>query len=410
MQKPSSDSLKHLWLPVVVGALGYFVDIYDLVLFSIVRVASLRSIGVPDAQLLDTGVLLLNAQMSGMLVGGIAWGILGDKKGRLSVLFGSIFLYSIANIANGFVTTVDQYAVLRFIAGIGLAGELGAAITLVSEVLPKDKRGYGTAVVAGIGLSGAVVAGLIGDKIAWNWAYVVGGCLGLVLLFLRIGILESELFHQAKETQVVRGDLKMLLLNKERLLKYVACIAVGFPIWFSVGILVTFSPEIGNALGVADGLKAGRAIMFCYAGLAIGDLLSGFLSQIFKSRRKIVIGFLAGVALCSVLILTSHGVENHTYYNLCFLLGLFTGYWAVFVTIAAEQFGTNLRATVTTSVPNFVRGAVVPMTLSFQSMAHSIGVVKSAAVVGSVTCVLALIAILSLSETYGKDLNYMEVE
>lgn len=397
-----------IWLPVVVGALGYFVDIYDLVLFSIVRVASLKSIGVPEAELLDTGVLLLNAQMTGLLIGGVFWGVLGDKKGRLSVLFGSIFLYSIANIANGFVTSVPAYAALRFIAGIGLAGELGAAITLVSEILPKEKRGYGTAIVAGVGLSGAVAAGLVGDKIAWNWAYIVGGLLGLLLLFLRIGILESDLFRAAKHSQVNRGDLKLLLFSKERLLRYLACIFVGVPIWYAVGILVTFSPEIGKELGITTDLAAGKSIMYCYGGIAIGDILSGFLSQFLKSRKKVVLAFLLGVAIFSGAILWSRGMDAQTYYHLCFVLGFFVGYWAVFVTIAAEQFGTNLRATVTTSVPNFVRGSVVPMTLGFRALAESYSLVTSAAFIGALTLVLAVVSILSLEETHGRDLDYME--
>lgn len=400
-----------VWLPVVVGALGYFVDIYDLVLFSIVRVPSLKALGVPEADLLDIGVLLLNCQMAGLLIGGVIWGVVGDKKGRLSVLFGSILLYSVANIANGFVSSVELYAILRLIAGVGLAGELGAAITLVSEILPKEVRGYGTAVVAGVGLSGAVVAGLVGDLIAWNWAYIIGGCLGLVLLVMRLGVLESHLFVEAKQKEIKRGDLKMLLCSKERLLKYLCCIAVGIPIWYAVGILVTFSPEIAKELKILVPVNAGQSILYCYAGVALGDLLTGFISQFVKSRRKVVVFCILGVAAMMATILYTPEATAELFYRSCFILGLFTGYWAVFVTIAAEQFGTNLRSTVTTSVPNFVRGSVVPMTLAFQTLSSSrYSLVQSASIVGTVAIILSLIGIFSLSESYGRDLNFLEVE
>lgn len=399
-----------IWLPVFVGALGYFVDIYDLVMFSIVRVPSLVALGVPEYEILDIGVILLNCQMAGLLIGGIFWGVVGDRKGRLSVLFGSILLYSLANIANGFVTSVGAYAILRFIAGVGLAGELGAAITLVSEILPKEVRGYGTAVVAAVGLSGAVVAGLIGDFIPWNWAYVLGGCLGLLLLFLRLGVLESHLFVESKQKQIKRGDLKMLFFSKQRLFKYLCCIAVGVPIWYAVGILVTFSPEIAKELQIAMPIHAGKSIMYCYAGVALGDLLSGFISQFVQSRRKVVVFCILGVATMMVTILFTPGVASGTFYSSCFVLGLFTGYWAVFVTIAAEQFGTNLRSTVTTSVPNFVRGSVVPMTLAFRFLAGHTSLITSAVTIGTVALILSLIGIFSLNESYGKDLNYMEID
>src|SRR5678815_49497 len=135
-------------LAVIVAALGYFVDIYDLLIFGIVRADSLKSIGIaPDAQLGPTQ-LILNTQMIALLLGGILWGVLGDKRGRISVLFGSIILYSLANIANGFVHTVPQYAAARFLAGLGLAGELGGGITLVSESLDEKTRGHGTTIVA----------------------------------------------------------------------------------------------------------------------------------------------------------------------------------------------------------------------------------------------------------------------
>jgi MFS transporter, putative metabolite:H+ symporter len=395
---------------VIVAALGYFVDIYDLVLFSIVRIPSLKDLGVSgQTELLEQGVMLLNMQMIGMLIGGVAWGILGDKRGRLSVLFGSIFLYSIANIMNGFVTTIPMYAFLRLIAGIGLAGELGAGITLVSEVLPKEKRGYGTMVVATIGISGAILAGIVGEYFGWRTAYFIGGGLGLLLLLLRVSVYESGMFTNLKKTQdVTRGNFISLFTNSRRFWKYLKCILIGVPIWYVVGILITFSPEFGLALGVQDTVSAAKAVSFCYLGLVFGDFASGYLSQKFKSRRYIVIAFLLLTAVFVGIYLLSNSLSLDTFYIICGLLGFSGGYWAVFVTIAAEQFGTNIRATVTTTVPNFVRGAVVPLTISFSYLKDGIGLIPGALILGCITLILAIFAILSLDETYAKDLDYME--
>jgi putative MFS transporter len=396
------------YLAVVVAALGYFVDIYDLILFSIVRVSSLRGIGVAESELLGTGVFLLNMQMAGMLAGGIIWGVLGDRRGRLSVLFGSIFLYSIANIANGMVDTVGTYALLRFVAGIGLAGELGAGVTLVSEVLPKEIRGYGTTVVATVGILGAVVASLIGDTFSWRIAYFVGGGMGLALLVLRIGVAESGLFEQVRQQAVARGNFFMLFRPASRAIRYLSVIAIAVPIWYVVGVLVTFSPELGRALGMAVPPSASRAVMFCYVGLAIGDLSSGVLSQILRSRKQVVRIFLGLTALT----IASYFLVAHRslliFYATCVALGFATGYWAVFVTIASEQFGTNIRATVTTTAPNFVRGAVVPLTWTFHAAGATLGIRFSAIAVGVATLLVALIALRGLDETYGKDLGFLE--
>ncbi len=407
----TTSSQKHYLLnaSVIVAALGYFVDIYDLVLFSIVRIPSLQSLGITaQADLLEQGVLLLNMQMAGMLVGGVAWGILGDKRGRLSVLFGSIFLYSVANILNGFVTTIPMYAALRFIAGVGLAGELGAGITLVSEVLPKEKRGYGTMVVATIGISGAILAGFVGEYFGWRTAYFIGGGLGLLLLFLRVGVFESGMFRNLKSTGVTRGNFLSLFTNASRFRKYMKCILIGVPIWFVVGILITFSPEFGKALGITTPVSAARAIAFSYLGLTFGDLASGYLSQRFRSRRNIVLAFLVLTAAAIAVYLLGYGFNITTFYALCVVLGFAGGYWAVFVTIAAEQFGTNIRATVTTTVPNFVRGAVVLLTIAFSSLKDVVGLVPSALILGAVCLAVAVASILTLEETYAKDLDYME--
>ncbi len=396
-------------LPVIVAALGYFVDIYDLVLFGIVRVPSLKAIGLSGKDLTDYGVFLLNMQMAGMLIGGIIWGILGDLKGRLKIMFGSIFLYSIANMLNGMVTTVTAYAALRFIAGIGLAGELGAGITLVSEVLHRSIRGYGTMLVASVGVSGAILANIIANAYDWRHAFIIGGILGLVLLITRISVAESGMFKAMDErTGVRRGNFLALFREKGRFLRYLNSILIGVPIWFVVGILITFSPEFAKAFGTTGTVSAGNAIMFCYLGLIFGDFSSGLLSQILKSRKKVVLLYtlLTIAAVAFYFLQGSRSAEF--FYGVCFVLGFSVGYWAIFVTVAAEQFGTNLRATVATTVPNFVRGMVVPITLLFQLFRQYLGLEGGALAVGAICTIAAFFALASLEETFHKDLDYFE--
>ena len=396
-------------LPVMIASLGYFVDIYDLVLFSIVRIPSLKSMGYSGQELIDNGVLLLNMQMVGMLLGGVFWGILGDRKGRLKIMFGSIFLYSVANLANGLASSLPVYAVLRFIAGIGLAGELGAGITLVSEVLHTSIRGYGTMLVASVGVSGAVLANFIASEFEWRNAFIIGGVLGLLLLVTRIGVAESGMFRDmGKRVGLSRGNLLALFSDKHRFLRYLNSILIGVPIWFVVGILITFSPEFAKTLGTTGQISAGNAVMFCYLGLVFGDLSSGLLSQVLKSRKKVVLLFML-LTLAAICLYFLQGSKSPSFfYGVCLVLGFTSGYWAIFVTVAAEQFGTNLRATVATTVPNFVRGMVVPITLLFQFFRKYMSLERSALIVGAICAVAACIALASLEETFHKDLDYFE--
>lgn len=399
---------RNVTLIIIVAALGYFVDIYDLILFSIVRVKSLKELGVVDADLLDIGATIMNSQMIGMLVGGVLWGILGDKRGRLSVLFGSIILYSLANIANGFVTDVTAYTVIRFIAGIGLAGELGAGITLVTENMSKEKRGYGTMIVAGVGLLGAVAAALIAGQYTWQTSYFIGGGMGLLLLLLRVGLAESGMFKELKETAHQRGNILMLVNDKKRFKKYLYCILIGLPLWFVVGVLITFSPEFGKALGSTSVINAGEGIMYCYIGIALGDIVAGFLAQLLKSRKKVMLLFLVLSAISILIYLNTQGLTPKKFIWLSLLLGFASGYWATFVTIASEQFGTNLRATVTTTVPNFIRGSLVLIIISFQFFKGHVGILQSALIVGFTCVIISLLALSQLKETFNKDLDYVE--
>ncbi len=405
---PSKDARRGITLAVIVAALGYFVDIYDLLLFSIVRIKSLQSLGLSGTDLLEKGGQILNWQMAGMLLGGVLWGMIGDKRGRLSVLFGSIILYSTANIANGLIHSFEAYRTVRFVAGIGLAGELGAGITLVSELMTKESRGYGTAIVATVGILGAIAASLVTDLVPWRTAYFIGGGLGVALLLLRVGVMESGIFEQVKLQAVARGNFFSLFATRARARRYLGVILIGVPIWYVIAILISFSPELGKAMGMKEIPSASRAVLFSYTGLAFGDIGSGLLSQLFHSRKKIVGVFIFLTALFVAAYFLVAASSLTAFYSVCVGLGVATGYWAVFVTTASEQFGTNIRATVTTTAPNFVRGAVVPMNLAFQAGKATLGVTGSAMLVGAVTIVMAALALTAFDDTYGKDLNFLE--
>ena len=395
-------------IPVLVAALGYLVDMYDLFLFSIVRVPSLRSLNLPPEKITQDGIMLLNLQMAGLLIGGIVWGILGDKKGRLSVLFGSILIYSLANIGNGFVNSVAAYAVLRFIAGFGLAGELGAGMTMVTEILPARIRGYGATLVATLGVCGALLAYLVSYLFDWRTSYFIGGGLGLLLMMMRVKVFESGIFLKLKEKGVKRGDILMLFNNKTRLLKYLTSIVIGMPIWFVVGILITFSPEFGKAMNLDQPVDAGKAVLFAFAAQVAGNLVTGTFSQYLQSRKKVILIFIL-LSFGFVLIYLLVPFRDVTMvYILCACLGFCSGYWTLFITVAAELFGSNLRATVATTVPNFVRGTVIPLTFLFLWMKSYVGTIYGALIVGILTYVIAILALVYLEETFKKDLNYTE--
>ena len=413
--KPELATRQLFSLPVIVAALGYFVDIYDLLLFGIVRVPSLQDLGLTPEQVSQVGTRILNWQMGGLLIGGIIWGVLGDKRGRLSVLFGSIITYSIANIACGFIADVtfmeptDYYAYMRFIAGIGLAGELGAGITLVSEVLPKELRAIGTSLVAGVGLFGAVAAYFTVELFDWKMAFFVGGFMGVGLLLLRIGVIESGMFKNvAEQKHIARGDFLSFFTNRERFVRYMKCIGIGIPTWFVISILATFSNEFGKTFGIEEPIKPGLTIMWTYVGLAFGDLSSGFISHALHSRKKAV-ALLMMLTLITSLVYLYAGIKTATMlYGIALVLGFGIGYWAMFVTIGAEQFGTNLRATAATTVPNMVRGLVIPMTMTYQALKPSLDIINAGAVVGVIAFALGFYSILTIPETHGKDLNYLE--
>jgi MFS family permease len=395
-------------MPVIVASLGYFVDIYDLILFGIVRVPSLKEMGLSPAEITTVGADILNMQMAGMLIGGILWGVLGDKKGRLSVLLGSIILYSAANFLNGFVQDVNSYMALRFIAGIGLAGELGAGVTLVAEILPKEIRGYGTMMIATVGVTGAVAANFIAQHFDWRTAYIIGGVLGFALLLLRVGILESAIFKNLKEKNIKRGNFFSLFTEKQLFAKYSKSIIIGLPLWYCVGILILFSPEFAKEFGIS-GVNAGNAIMLCYIGLTVGDFGSGYISQKIKSRKIAIAGFMLSALVLSIMYGALSGASSTMFYLVCFLIGVSCGYWALFITVAAEQFGTNIRSTAASTVPNFVRGMVVPMSAGFIALKPSFGLLGAAAIVGALVFAAGLIALWKLEETFHKDLDYIEV-
>lgn len=406
-----AQPVKILNAAVIVAALGYFVDIYDLLLFGFVRQKSLLSLGFTPEQAFDVGLSLQNWQMFGMLVGGILWGVLGDKRGRVSVLYFSIGLYSIANILNGFASGYTDYALFRFIAGIGLAGELGAGITLVAEVLPKEKRGLGTMLVASIGLSGALLAWVIDKTFDWRYCYFIGGGLGIVLLLVRISVSESGIFREVKsQAHISRGNFFALFTNWNRFTRFLRCIFIGTTTWFVIGVLVFFAPEFGKAKGLT-GILAGNAIATAYVGLIIGDLASGLLSQYLRSRTKVMLTFLALDALAIWVYLAAPFSSPALFYMSHFVLGFSVGFWVIFVTIGAEQFGTNLRSTVATSVPNFARGMQVPINESFKYLkgaAVTGSVITAGYIVGFVCLIIAFLALWGMKDTFDTDMDYVE--
>jgi MFS transporter, putative metabolite:H+ symporter len=410
---PDSKSHSIFNIAVVVAALGYFVDIYDLLLFTIVKKQSVLAVGATDATLLADSTKIINWQMFGLLLGGIFWGVLADKKGRLSVLFGSIILYSLANFITGFVQSVDQYATCRFVAGLGLAGELGAGITLVSELLPKNKRGIGTSLVAGIGLFGAVAAYFTYQFTDndWRLCYKIGGGLGLLLLFLRISVAESGMYKQVKAENVQRGNFFMFFNNGKRFKKYMLAILIGLPTWYVIGILVNQSDRFAKEMFASTTVDSGRSIMFAYAAIAIGDILIGFISQYFKSRKKALLLFYSLCIVTLVLFFSSLNNSDAAMYFICTILGFSTGFWAIFVTMGAEQFGTNLRATAATTIPNMVRGALPLINLLFLSLFQKSwhwSLTQSGIVTGIIVMIITLVAFYFTEETFHKDLNYIE--
>ena len=412
---------------VIVAALGYFVDIFDLVLFGMVRESSLKSIGVIEPELLTNyGLMLDNWQMGGMLLGGIFWGILGDKRGRLTVLFGSIITYSIANIGNGLVESVEWYSFFRFIAGFGLAGELGAGITLVNEVMTKEKRGIATAFVAATGIFGAVVGGFLVGGIesitkslnitsfeSWRIAYFVGGGMGIILLVLRISVVESSIYNSVKHEKSSLGNISILFKNKELRLRYISIIIIGFPIWYLVQLYAKYSPELVSAVGLKlsnPEATARHAIMIIYLGLTVGDLASGLISNYLQSRKKALRLFLL-LVLGGLMLFWTAGIYSEFMFFLSIgIIGFAAGYWAIFMSTAAESFGTNIRSTVTNTAPNFVRGSVIIINGMFFLLGSyfGLGTVIANLVIGLLIMVLAFWALRNLKETFHSDLDYME--
>lgn len=400
-------------LPVIVGSLGFFVDIYDLLLFSIVRKSSFREMGVAADAMKTVGESIISWQMLGLTIGGIAWGIIGDKKGRKNVLFGSILLYSLATIANGFVQNIDQYTWLRFIAGLGLAGELGASITLTSELLPKEKRGIAAAIIATSGVMGTITAYFVHYLSGENWrlCYFIGGGMGIALLFLRVSVLESTMYDTVKSAQVKMGNFMMFLNSRERFFRYLRAITIGLPVWYVIGLLISFSDEFATRFGIV-GFDQPKALMLQYVALVFGDMGAGFLSNYLKSRKKTLILFYCILTFFFALFfILKGGGSAFNMYLICMGLGFGSGISVLYITMSAEQFGTNLRATAAISIPNLVRGFLPLILLLFKFLRgdNMLGnYVTAAWVTGIIILIIGFLSVLKTKETFGKDLNFIE--
>ena len=400
-------------LPVIVGSLGFFVDIYDLLLFNIVRKKSFEELGVAKDSMKTLGENIQNWQMLGLVIGGILWGIMGDKKGRKSVLFGSIILYSVATIANGFVKDIDQYTWLRFIAGLGLAGELGASITLTSELLPKEKRGLASAIIATSGVLGCIAAYFVfklsGDN--WRLCYFIGGGMGLALLFLRMGVLESRMYDNMKQSKAQVGNFLMMFNNKDRFIRYFRAILIGLPVWYIIGVLISFSDEFAKQFGIT-GFDQPKALMLQYTALAFGDMGAGFFSNYIQSRKKtLIIYYIITATFISLFFILRGGGSAFNMYLICMGLGFGSGISVIYITMSAEQFGTNLRATAAISIPNLVRGFLPIISILFKFLRSDAvfkDYVTGAWVTGAIVMFVGFIAVLYSKETFGKDLNFTE--
>ena len=406
MNKPSANIFT---LAVIVSAMGFFVDVYDLLLFAIIRKASLADLGLTPEQILTEGEMLISVQMVGLLLGGILFGIIGDKKGRLSVLFGSILLYSIANILNGMVHTIPQYAVLRFIAGVGLAGELGAGLTLVSEQLPKEKRSMAAGFIAGFGVLGAVFAFVLKQYFDWRMCFYIGGGMGLLLLALRVQVFESGLFTASKNAEVEHGNFLMFFTNWDRFVKYIQCVLIGLPVWYIIGVLVTFSDQFGKEMGI-EGVDPAKSIMYLYLAVGLGDFAVGWLSERLKSRKKTFFIFVGITLFFVLLFFMQRGGEASSFYLLCAGMGFGAGFNVVYMTMGVEQFGTNLRASAAISIPNMIRGALPLIILLFKFMRTTFNdYLTGAWVTGAILFAVAIVAAWFMKETHGKDLDFLEV-
>jgi MFS family permease len=395
-------------LMISVAALGYFVDLYDMLIFSSERVEALGSIGVAKQKMGEVGLMLQNYQMLGLVIGGFLFGILADKFGRLRVLFASILLYSVANIGNAFVTNVPAFAVARLIAGIGLAGELGVALSWISESLKPQQRTIATTIVSAFGLLGGVVAAIMATHFHWQTSYMIGGIMGLVLLAFRVSLNESKLFEQTRQSSAKKGNLFQLLSNKKQLKKFVLCVLSGAPAFVLLSIYVTLAPEFGAAFGITEQISVAHGIMVFLIVFAMSDVACGLLSKIMRKRKTplLIFACLQILSIGYYLLVPPQTVE--AFYFRCMLLGFSAGYWGILITNSLEQFGTNIRATVATSTPSLIRGMTIPASIFFTVVSKQTSLVTAGAIVGFSLVAISIVSILLLDDKFENDLNFME--
>lgn len=391
---------------VIVTALGYFIDLFDYYVFLVTRQKVLTDFGFSGSQLMETGLYMVNLQFAGLLVGGVIFGVLGDKIGRKQSLLGSILLYSIATLASGMTHNIDVFAALRFIAGIGIAGEVGVGVTMVSETMDKNRRGLGVTAFIGVGLLGVVAAALMSELLHWRTCYIIGGLAGLLLLVTRIWVMEPQMFTDLNKS-VKRGSFRVLFASPDGVRRYVLCILLAVPVFFGVSIIATLSPELSIALGASPPASVSTTMIIAYTMMVIGEIVIGLLSQRLKSRKKVIALFLVLMAITLGVGFHNGALDATGYYILAGVVGFFMGYWVNFIALSAEQFGTNVRSLAANTIPNFTRGTTIAINMAFLALKDD-GVVYAASIVGFTVIVIALLALWKLPETFGKDLDYTE--
>jgi MFS transporter, putative metabolite:H+ symporter len=381
---------------------GYFIDIFDLVLFSTLRISSFEELKITDPTYWT--VVFFNLQMTGILVGGIFWGKMADIKGRSWSFMGTILVFSIANIINGLTSSLTVYGICRFIAGFGLAGEMGSGIALICEKVPDEKRSLYLGFVSSLGCIGAVLSGWLGDIVYWRYLFIGSGFAGILLTLLRKNLLEPDLFRKTATLNIPRGQWKTLFQSPPDLIRFILLIFLGIPMWYIIGILWSFSTEMTSTIGL-NIFTSGQAILWGYVGVWMGDMLMPFVSQFLKSRI-FTIQICLIMMLLGVIYLFQFQPHSLLSFQLTHIfLGFTIGYWAVYATLCGESFGTNIRALTSTSLPSLIRFSSIPMMIIYQ-YGRDENELNIALGMGLTVLCISMITTYFIKDTFQKDIDF----